>query len=66
MDELETMFACVAAFHGLLGQAALGGQLLELSGVVAAIVPGLPDLTVANAAVYRDADGPLDRVGIAG
>jgi GNAT superfamily N-acetyltransferase len=57
MDELETMFACVAAFHGLLGQAALGGQLLELSGVVAAIVPGLPDLTVANAAVYRDADG---------
>src|SRR4051794_27977920 len=57
MDELTTMFACMAAFHAALGLAARGGRAFTQDGVVAAIVPGLPDLAVANAAVYRDAAG---------
>ena len=34
---------------------ATGGGPFEHEGVIAAIVPGLPDLAIANAAVYRDA-----------
>jgi GNAT superfamily N-acetyltransferase len=56
VDDLATMFACMAAFHGALGLAARGGRAFELDGVVAAVVPGLPDLAVANAAVYRRAE----------
>jgi GNAT superfamily N-acetyltransferase len=55
VDELTSMFACMAAFHVALGLAATGGQPFEHEGVIAAIVPGLPDLAIANAAVYRDA-----------
>jgi GNAT superfamily N-acetyltransferase len=55
MDEIATMFACMAAFQAALGLAARGGRAFELDGVVAAVVPGLPDLALANAAVYRDA-----------
>src|ERR1700709_1579269 len=57
MDELTTMFACMAAFHTALGLAARGGRAFEQDGVVASIVPGLPDLPLANAAVYRSAAG---------
>jgi GNAT superfamily N-acetyltransferase len=55
VDELTSMFACMAAFHVALGLAATGGRPFEHEGVIAAIVPGLPDLAIANAAVYRDA-----------
>jgi GNAT superfamily N-acetyltransferase len=57
VDELATMFACMTAFHVALGLSARGGRAFEREGVTAAIVPGLPDLAVANAAVYRDAAG---------
>jgi GNAT superfamily N-acetyltransferase len=56
MDELATMFACMAAFQTALGVAARGGRSFERDGVVAAVVPGLPDLAIANAAVYRCAE----------
>ncbi len=48
------MFACMTAFQVALGLAARGGRAFDREGVVAAIVPGLPDLALANAAVYRD------------
>ena len=51
------MFACMTAFQVALGLAARGGRPFEHEGLVAAIVPGLPDLALANAAVYRDAAG---------
>jgi GNAT superfamily N-acetyltransferase len=51
------MLACMSAFQEALGLAARGGRAFELDGVMAAIVPGLPDLALANAAVYRDAAG---------
>jgi GNAT superfamily N-acetyltransferase len=57
MDELITMLACMAAFQGMVGRAARGGAVFEHDGVVAAIVPGLPDMMLANAAVYSDAAG---------
>src|SRR3954469_19818938 len=56
MDELATMFACMAAFHAALGLAARGGRPFERDGVVAAIVPGLPDMAIANAAVFQRAE----------
>ena len=49
-----TMLACMAAFQGLIGQAARGGHAFESDGVIAAIVPGLSELAIANATVYRD------------
>lgn len=55
MDELATMFACMAAFQAALGLSARGGSAFEVHGVVAAVVPGLPDLALANAAVYHSA-----------
>ena len=61
------MLACMTAFQVALGMAARGGRRFEHEGLVAAIVPGLPDLAVANAGVYRDAAGlalalaPLER-----
>jgi GNAT superfamily N-acetyltransferase len=55
VDELATMLACMARFHEVVGDAARGGRSIDLDGVVAAIVPGLSDLPIANAAVYRDA-----------
>lgn len=51
------MLTCMSAFQAALGLAARGGRAFERDGVMAAIVPGLPDLAVANAAVYRDARG---------
>lgn len=48
------MLACMAAFQRALGLAARGGSTFQRDGVTAAIVPGLPDLGLANAAVYRD------------
>jgi GNAT superfamily N-acetyltransferase len=54
VEELTTMFACMTAFQVALGLAARGGRAFDHEGVVAAIVPGLPDLALANAAVYRD------------
>ena len=51
------MLACMTAFQLALGLAARGGRPFEDDGVIAAIVPGLPDLAIANAAVYRDAAG---------
>ena len=51
------MLACMAAFQVALGLAATGGRAFEHEGVTAAIVPGLPDLALANAAVYQDAAG---------
>jgi GNAT superfamily N-acetyltransferase len=57
VEELATMLACMSAFQAALGLAARGGRAFELDGVMAAIVPGLPDLAVANAAVYHDAVG---------
>jgi GNAT superfamily N-acetyltransferase len=57
MDELVTMLACMAAFHGLLGHAARGGRAFDCDGVIAAVVPGLPELAIANAAVYDDSAG---------
>src|SRR4051794_31206961 len=50
------MLACMAAFQAALGLAARGGSTFQRDGVTAAIVPGLPDLGLANAAVYRDAE----------
>jgi len=47
----------MSAFQAALGLAARGGRAFERDGVMAAIVPGLPDLALANAAVYRDAAG---------
>jgi GNAT superfamily N-acetyltransferase len=55
VEELASMFACMAAFQVALGLVATGGGAFQRDGVVAAIVPGLPDLALANAAVYRDA-----------
>jgi GNAT superfamily N-acetyltransferase len=55
VDELASMLACIAAFQAALGLAARGGRAFEHEGVVAAIVPGLPELALANAAVYRRA-----------
>ncbi len=49
------MFACMAAFQVALGLAAPRRSHVRARGVIAAIVPGLPDLGLANAAVYRDA-----------
>jgi GNAT superfamily N-acetyltransferase len=57
VDELTTMFACMTVFHMALGRAGRGGSAFAHDGVIAAIVPGLPDLAVVNAAVYRDAAG---------
>jgi GNAT superfamily N-acetyltransferase len=57
VEELATMFACMTAFEVALGLAARGGRAFQHAGVIAAIVPGLPDLAIANAAVYRDAAG---------
>jgi GNAT superfamily N-acetyltransferase len=57
VEELSTMFACMTAFQVALGLAARGGRPFEHEGLIAAIVPGLPDLAVANAAVYRDSAG---------
>lgn len=54
------MFACMAAFQAALGLAARGGHAFERDGVVAAVVPGLPDLALANAGVYRSSES-LDR-----
>jgi GNAT superfamily N-acetyltransferase len=54
MEELVTMLACMAAFQGLLGHAARGGCAFESDGVIAAIVPGLSELAIANAVVYSD------------
>jgi GNAT superfamily N-acetyltransferase len=51
------MLACMSAFQAALGLAARGGRAFEHDGVTAAVVPGLPDLALANAAVYRDAAG---------
>ena len=48
------MLACMAAFQGLLGHAARAGCAFESDGVIAAIVPGLSELAIANAAVYAD------------
>jgi GNAT superfamily N-acetyltransferase len=55
VDALATMYDCMAGFHRSLGRAARGGQVLEQADVVAAIVPGLPGLAIANATVYREA-----------
>jgi GNAT superfamily N-acetyltransferase len=55
VEELAPMLACMAAFQAALGLAARGGSTFQREGVTAAIVPGLPDLGLANAAVYRDA-----------
>ncbi len=49
-----TMLACMAAFQGLIGHAARSGHAFESDGVIAAIVPGLSELAIANAAVYTD------------
>lgn len=49
------MYDCMAGFHGSLGRAARGGELFEHGDVVASVVPGLPGLSIVNAAVYRDA-----------
>jgi GNAT superfamily N-acetyltransferase len=57
VDELVTMLACMAAFHGLIGRAARGGLAFESDGVIAAVVPGLAELAIANAAVYADPAG---------
>lgn len=54
------MFACMTAFQVALGLAARGGRAFDREGVVAAIVPGLPDLALANAAVYRDSSRLAD------
>ncbi len=51
------MYGCMASFHRSLGRAARGGAVIEQDGVVAAVVPGLPGLVIANAAVYREAGG---------
>lgn len=51
------MLACMTAFQAALGLAARGGRAFDRDGVMAAIVPGLPDLAVANAAVYHDPAG---------
>jgi GNAT superfamily N-acetyltransferase len=57
MEELVTMLACMAAFHGLMGRAARDGGVFESDGVTAAVVPGLPELAIANAAVYDSPAG---------
>jgi GNAT superfamily N-acetyltransferase len=57
VEELATMLACMSAFQAALGLAARGGRAFERDGVTAAIVPGLPDLALANAAVYHEAAG---------
>ena len=54
MEDLVTMLACMAAFQGLIGHAARSGHAFESDGVIAAIVPGLSELAIANAAVYTD------------
>jgi GNAT superfamily N-acetyltransferase len=51
------MYGCMASFHRSLGRAARGGAVIEQDGVVAAVVPGLPDMGIANAAVYREPAG---------
>jgi GNAT superfamily N-acetyltransferase len=56
VDALTTMYGCMAGFHRSLGRAARGGQVLEQGDVVAAVVPGLPGLAIANATVYREAE----------
>jgi GNAT superfamily N-acetyltransferase len=48
------MYDCMAGFHRALGRVARGGEVVERADVVAAVVPGLPDLAIANAAAYRD------------
>jgi GNAT superfamily N-acetyltransferase len=55
MDDLASMLACMARFHAAMGLAARGGWAVESDGVSAAVVPGLPDLALVNAAVYADA-----------
>jgi GNAT superfamily N-acetyltransferase len=57
VDELAASCASMAAFYRVLGGAARGGRALERDGVVASVVPGLPDAGIANALVYRRAEG---------
>jgi GNAT superfamily N-acetyltransferase len=56
VDALATMYDCMAGFHRSLGRVARGGRVIEQADVVAAVVPGLPGLAIANATVFREAE----------
>lgn len=47
----------IEAFYRDAGHNAPGGSAIEAHGVTAAIVPGMPERSVFNAAVYRDVSG---------
>ncbi len=56
------------AFYRMFVPHSPGGQLLELDGVTASIVPAAPERSVFNAVVYDDADallGVLDEIAAA-
>src|SRR5947207_15587942 len=55
-DPLQAMWANMQTFYRLLGARAPGGSVLDRDGLVAAVVPSCPDLSVVNSVVYDDAE----------
>jgi GNAT superfamily N-acetyltransferase len=56
-DLREREHATMEAFYRDAGHHAPGGGAFEAHGVVAAIVPGLPERSIFNSVVFRDAAG---------
>ena len=56
----DRQYASLREFCRLLGSAAPGARVVELDGVLAAVVPATPDRSVMNSVVYEDA-GRLER-----
>ena len=65
---LERIFTSLRAWACAIPEVSPGGRVLELDGTSAAIVPALPDRSVANCVVYGDADrlaAQLDEIAAA-
>src|SRR4051794_28333689 len=59
MDRAEAIALqrrALGAFVRLLGRSSPGSAVLDRDGVVASIVPAVPDRSVLNSVVYRDAE----------
>jgi hypothetical protein len=49
-------YANLRAFCALLGEASSEARLLELDGVIASVVPAVPDRSIANSVMYERAE----------
>ncbi len=54
---LEVTLASMRRWFGLLARASPGAHLIERDGVVAAVVPAVPERAVVNSVIYDDAAG---------